>query len=98
MQVSYGPPGHKGVTQIMGLGAASDIATIKAGVAAHVAPHKVVAGLSVLTYVVGAVVGSSMAKNMAIGGLGATLLAHALQSGAVKAPALPLPTSVQGWG
>lgn len=94
MQVLYGPPGHKGVTQIMGLGATlpeSGEQLVRA-----TEPCKLVAGLSVLTYVVGAATGSTMAKNMGLGGLAALLLTRALKGGAEQSPTTP--GSVQGWG
>ena len=89
-RIEYGPPGHKGVTQIMGLGDTN---------AAPTEPCRLVAGLAVLTYLGGAAVGSNFAKNVAIGGLGALLLTRALKSGAVKSPlpAVEFPT-LQGWG
>jgi len=93
MRVEFGPPGHKGVTQIMGLGAA--VAEAKEFVPSD-KPGRMVAGLAVVTYVAGAALGSNMAKNMGIGGLAAILLAQALKSGAVQAPEVP--KSVQGWG
>ena len=91
MRIEYGPPGHKGVTQIMGLGAD--------GVTTPTDPSRLVAGFAILTYLGGAAVGSNFAKNVAIGGLGAILLTRALKSGAVKSPlpAVEFPT-LQGWG
>lgn len=90
MKVEFGPPGHKGVTQIMGL-SLGDTPT-----SSTPRPHKIVAGAAVATWLLGAFVGSKTTKNVAIGGLGAILLATALRNGTVETPEVL--TDIQGWG
>jgi hypothetical protein len=92
MQVEYGPPGHKGVTQIMGLGVAPSIATIDKN-------HRNVGLLALATWVGGAVMGSSTAKNIGIGGLLAVIYVQMLAKREEAADPAPLPPiDVQGWG
>jgi hypothetical protein len=98
MRIEYGPPGHKGVTQIMGLGANSDIEAIKAGGVKAVMdkPSRTVGLLSAATVVGGMVLGSSTARNIGIGGLLAVVYIQMLKP---KAPTTAVvPNSVQGWG
>ena len=92
MQVEYGPPGHKGVTQIMGLGAidygkgASLIPTDK--------PSRTVGLLALATLAGGVVLGIPTAKHLAVGGLLALVYVQMLRKPDVE----PAPVSVQGWG
>lgn len=89
-RIDYGPPGHKGVTQIMGLGA------VPLPVAKQISKaHKTVGLLAVATLAGGVVTGSSTARNMGIGGLLAIVYAQMLRP---KAAPEVAPTSVQGWG
>ena len=91
MRIDFGPPGHKGVTQIMGLGEVQVLSPVETQ------PCKTVAGLAVVTYIAGAVIGSNMTKNMAIGGLVALLVTRALKERALKTAINPQNT-LQGWG
>jgi hypothetical protein len=86
MRVEYGPPGHRGVTQIMGLGETS--------IAQKASPGRLVAGGAALTYIAGMALGSNMAKNM---GLGAGLALFALHALKQKQPTQGTPQSIQGW-
>ena len=90
MQVSYGPPGHKGVTQIMGLGANPVTATYSMARA-----HRSIGLLSAATWLGGVFLGSNTAKNIGIGGVLAVVYIQML----AKKPELPAPppTDVQGW-
>jgi hypothetical protein len=94
MQVEYGPPGHKGVTQIMGLGAldygrgASLIPTDK--------PSRTVGLLALATFAGGVVLGVPTAKHLAIGGLLALVYVQLLKKPAPETVAPPV--AVQGWG
>lgn len=87
MRVEYGPPGHKGVTQIMGLGDYT---------LPQDKPSRLVGGLAAATLVVGAVVGSSTARNIGIGGVLAIIYVQMLKKPVVAPVAAP--NSVQGWG
>jgi hypothetical protein len=98
-QIEYGPPGHKGVTQIMGLGAASDVAAL--------VPKDTAARntglLAAATWLGGLVIGNNTAKNIGIGGLLAVAYIQVLKRAAQKKQAaalveIPLPIDVQGWG
>lgn len=95
MQVKYGPPGHKGVTQIMGLGATGPVATSVALIPKDKS-MRYTGLLAIATWVGGAVMGSNTAKNIGIGGLLAVAYIQVLK----KKPETtqPSPTSVQGWG
>ncbi len=95
MQVKYGPPGHKGVTQIMGLGATGPVATSVALIPKD-KPMRYTGLLAIATWVGGAVMGSNTAKNIGIGGLLAVAYIQVLKK--KPEPTQPPPTSVQGWG
>ena len=97
MRVEYGPPGHKGVTQIMGLGA--DIVYPTITVAKEIdKAHRTVGLLAAATWVGGMVIGSSTAKNIGIGGLLAVVYVQMLKPKPAPPPLPPPPGSVQGWG
>jgi hypothetical protein len=88
MRIEYGPPGHKGVTQIMGLGVSpTDIDK----------NHRNVGLLAVATWIGGAVLGSNTAKNIGIGGLLAVVYVQVLAKREEAKTPLP-PVDVQGWG
>jgi hypothetical protein len=91
MRIEYGPPGQKGVTQIMGLGAgpASQIVTIDKN-------HRNAGLLAIATWIGGAVLGSNTAKNIGIGGLLAVAYVQVLAKREEKSA--PAPIDVQGWG
>jgi hypothetical protein len=92
MRVEYGPPGHKGVTQIMGLGATPSIAMIDKN-------HRNVGLLALATWVGGVVAGSDTARNIGIGGLLAVVYVQVLARREEAAAPAPLPPiDVQGWG
>lgn len=95
MRIEYGPPGHKGVTQIMGLGA-DPVAVVN--VAKNMSKsHRTVGLLAAATWAGGMVMGSNTAKNIGIGGLLAIIYVEMLKPKvAAESPAAP--TSVQGWG
>lgn len=90
MQVEYGPPGHKGVTQIMGLGGSP------AALTEMDKTHRLVGLLSAATWLGGAVLGSSTAKNIGIGGVLAVVYIQVLYKKPVLVD-MP-PVDVQGWG
>lgn len=93
MRVEYGPPGHKGVTQIMGLGAL-DYGKGTSIIPAD-KPSRTVGLLALATYVGGSVLGVPTAKHLAIGGLLAIAYVQLLKP---KPSSAPPPSSVQGWG
>ena len=76
--MEYGPPGHKGVTSIMGIGAA-DIEPTNYG--ASLMRVGVLAGV---LWVAGGIIGSNTLKNIGIGGAGALLAAFFLAKRADK--------------
>jgi len=94
MRIDYGPPGHKGVTQIMGLGAIdygkgkSLIPTDK--------PSRTVGVLALATLVGGAVLGVPTARHLAVGGLLALVYVQLLKKPEVEP--LLAPVTVEGWG
>lgn len=93
MRVEYGPPGHKGVTQIMGLGADAPLAVVRE----ISKSHRTVGILAAATWVGGFVMGSNTAKNIGIGGILAIVYAEMLKpKAALEQPTAP--TDVQGWG
>lgn len=100
MHVSYGPPGHKGVTQIMGLGYteldALDVPSLPV-VREIDKAHRTVGLIALATWAGGFVMGSNTAKNIGIGGLLAVVYVQMLKPKAKKAT-VAAPTSVQGWG
>jgi hypothetical protein len=97
MKISYGPPGHKGVTQIMGLGADEAVVTeapaLKEKVEKYLPgkSHQHVAGLAAGAWVVGLMLGSSRIQNMALGGGAAILLCAHLMKQEESAEVEPLP-------
>lgn len=96
MQIIHGPPGHKGVTQIMGLGASSYPAKAVSLIPKDKSSRTV--GLMAATTVVGGMFfGSSTARNLGIGGLLAIVYVQMLKpkAGVVEEVS---PVSVQGWG
>jgi hypothetical protein len=93
MHVSYGPPGHKGVTQIMGLGDSASYGG-KSLVPSD-KPSRTVGVLAALATVTGLAMGSSTVRNIGVGGVLAILYVQMLQP-SPKPPAPP--ESVQGWG
>jgi hypothetical protein len=101
MRIDYGPPGHKGVTQIMGLGDAateytgSSVAASKAAVPQD-RSGRVVGGLAAATWLLGAIMGSRTTKHLAMGGLVAVVASQMLKNQRPSAPVAP--TSTQGWG
>ena len=96
MKVNYGPPGHKGVTQIMGLGA--DALPGKVSEMLPGKAHRQVAGAAAGAWFLGLLMGSSRIQNIAIGGgLAIVACAHLMKQ--EDLPNIePLPTTVQGWG
>lgn len=87
MKISYGPPGHKGVTQIMGLGADEAVvaeaqASAKEQVAKYLPgkAHQHVAGVAAGAWLVGLIIGSKAVRTAALGGGAAVLLcAHLMK-------------------
>lgn len=94
MRVDYGPPGHKGVTQIMGLGAYP--AAVVSAARNIPKANRNVGLLATATWVGGMVLGSNTAKNIGIGGLLAIVYLEVLKP--KPKPVVPAPDSVQGWG
>ena len=90
--VSYGPPGHKGVTQIMGLGRLPELPE-GPGLIPREKPNRITGGIALATTAFGLVTGSSTARNLGLGGLAAILYIQLLS----KSPEA-MPTTVQGWG
>lgn len=76
--MEYGPPGHKGVTSIMGIGA-TDIEPTN-----HAASMKRVGVLAGVLWVAGGVIGSNTLKNIGIGGAGALVAVWLLARRAEK--------------
>jgi hypothetical protein len=95
MQVSYGPPGHKGVTQIMGLGAIE--LPEGPGLIPREKPNRITGGIALAATAFGLVTGSSTARNLGLGGLAAILYIQLLSKSPEAIPAV-MPGSVQGWG
>ena len=95
MRVEYGPPGHKGVTQIMGLGATGPVAGYVSLVPEDKSSRTVV-GLAAATWLVGMFIGSSTVKNIAFGAVGAIAVVQLLKNRSDAPPAPP--ATVQGWG
>ena len=84
--MEYGPPGHKGVTSIMGIGA-TDIEPTSYG--SSLVRVGVLAGA---LWVAGGVIGSNTLKNVGLGGAGALLAAYLLaKSAEKKAAGVPVP-------
>jgi hypothetical protein len=98
MQVSYGPPGHKGVTTLMAVGA-SELEQSQADAALSRGIT-----ISFAAFVVGALVGSTMLKAMAAGswiGLFGAKLASGAYGSKVQVtqagPAAPAPSGSYHW-
>lgn len=96
MKVEFGPPGHKGVTQIMGL--AGNLPKVDLPLITEAAkqdPHKVVGGLAAGAWALGALMGNKGLQHVSFGAGVATLLCWHLMK-----PSAPVtaPTTVQGWG
>ena len=97
MRIDYGPPGHRGVTQIMGLGA--DPVDIIVSVKTVSKTNRNVGLLALGTWIGGLLAGSNTAKNLGLGGLLAVGYIHVLNKKpeVVALPAIP-PVDLQGWG
>jgi hypothetical protein len=97
MNVTYGPPGHKGVTQIMGLGTdEAEISNLKLKAEQYLPgkAHRQVAGFAAGAWLVGLLMGSSWLQSAAIGaGAGILACAHLMkQEGTEELPEVaPLP-------
>ena len=93
--IEFGPPGHKGVTQIMGLGSTEILQVIPASEK----PMRDVALGAAAVWAGGTVLGSNTMKNIAVGALLGVFMIRAMMKaragGAAQAPAI---ATVQGWG
>lgn len=94
MKIEYGPPGHKGVTRIQGLGEANN------SIITRPPPLQTTGGAAVATWLLGMLLGSNTLKNMGLGAGGAVLLVKTLQTRQAKEAVTPVkePLDVQGWG
>jgi hypothetical protein len=97
MRVEYGPPGHKGVTQIMGLGASNGHLAKAESLIPQDKSSRTVGLLAAATIVGGMVLGSNTAKNLGFGGLLAVAYIQMLKPKPAKV-LVDTPASVQGWG
>lgn len=97
MQIEYGPAGHRGVTQIMGLGTtAVDVVEQGKSLVPRGKEPCAVGALAALMTIAGAILGSSTVRNIGIGGVGAIVLTKAFQKS--RAAQTAAPSSIQGWG
>lgn len=101
MKINYGPPGHKGVTSIMGIGDTDEVEKILALPPDR--PLKIVTVASMATWALGAATGR---KDLQTLGLGASFAAFAIQMLQKRQETKQteatleavIPTDVQGWG
>jgi hypothetical protein len=99
-RIEYGPPGHKGVTSIMGLGALDIEDRVIKVLPPSTKPLRDVMLGSGAVWLFGLVTGSNTAKNVGLGAIAAVFMVKTMMkardSSAAPAPSLG-PQTTQGW-
>jgi hypothetical protein len=101
MRVEYGPPGHRGVSTIMGLGEVP--AKLKALPLPKTKPLKTAGSIAIAAWLVGLVSGSSYLQHLGIGaGMAVLATQHFTNREELAGPVIEvvdqIPTVLNGWG